>query len=167
MSCTRALAHAEPSEELERLNASLGMNPNQAALLLERAEIQLRYQHFDEALDESLAGIERGMIELGPLIVLLHVAFDINLRQGDRVAALNRIEKKIQSIDRKESWLLQKAEILLDMGQYENAQEQLVLGKSTIDSFPHRIRNSAAMIELHRSIKKLMKPKIQFTGTKQ
>lgn len=268
MTCTRALAHGEPSEELERLNASLDTNPNQVVLLLKRAEIHRRYQHFDEALDdlqavrslspnhdqigfligrtlaekgdfeqaeieltrfleasgsnvqaqaafarvlhaqrkylaaakaydqvialqepalpehflsradalvdaggphldEALTGIEQGMIELGPLIVLQRVAIDINLRQGDRVAALNRIEKIVQTIDRKESWLFQKAKILLDMGQYENAQEQLVLAQSTIDLLPHRIRNSAAMIELRSSITKLMKPKIQYTSSKQ
>lgn len=266
MSGTRALAHGEPSEELERLNASLGTDPNQVALLLKRADIHSRYQHFEKALDDlrkakslspdhdqigfligrllakkgdfsqaeielnrflessrssiqaqvelarvlhaqqkylasadaydqvialqkpplpehylsraealleagvphldkALAGIEEGMVEMGPLIVLQRVAIDINRRQGNLDAALNRVDQILQGIQRKESWLFEKARILLDMGHHEKAREQLVLAQTAVDSLPHRIRNSAAMIELRNSIKKLMNPNFQLTRT--
>ena len=268
MSSTRALAHGEPSEELDRLNASLGTDTNQVTLLLKRADIHRRYQHFEEAfddlrrvkslspdhdqisfligrllaekgdfsqaeielnrflkssggsvqgqaelaqvlyaqqkylaaaeaydqvialqepplpehylsraealaeagdlhLDKALAGIEEGMVELGPLIVLQRVAIEINLRQGNLEVALNRVDQVLQNIQRKESWLFEKARILFEMGHNEKAREQLALAESAIDSLPHRIRNSAAMIELLSSIEKLMNPQFQLTRTNQ
>ena len=118
-------------------------------------------------LDKALAGIEEGMVELGPLIVLQRVAIDINLRQGNLEVALNRVDQVLQNIQRKESWLIEKARILFEMGHDEKAREQLALAVSAIDSLPHRIRNSAAMIELRSSIKKLMNPQFQLTKTNQ
>lgn len=134
-------------------------NPPLPEQYLNRADALV--QAGDIYLDEALTGIEEGIVQLGPLVVLQRVAIEINLRQGKPEAALRRVDEMLQNAQRKESWLLEKAKILFEMGLYKKAQEQLALAQTTIDSLPRRIRNSAAMIELSSSIESLLNPQTQ------
>jgi tetratricopeptide (TPR) repeat protein len=109
-----------------------------------RAEILMKLKCGDEAL----RGIDEGMEKLGNLISLQEkaIGYETQLKRWD--AALNRIDKVIEQFNRKETWLVRRAEILRKANRQEEAKITAQKALEQINGLPDHLRNTAAMVSL-------------------
>jgi tetratricopeptide (TPR) repeat protein len=88
-------------------------------LYLERAQILVDEKNPGEAIH----GIDEGIESLGPLVTLESYAIDLELQTKNYDAALERVERVLAQMERKEMWLARKGEILEMAGRTTEAQE--------------------------------------------
>ena len=119
-------------------------------LYLARAQA---YMNAGEAyLAQALEGLEEGITLIGPLITFRRLAIAIEIEQGKFHNALVRVNGILQDVDRKETWLVKKAQILTAMGRNEEAHQQFLLAERAIERLPERPRTSPAIRTLRQTI---------------
>ena len=119
-------------------------------LYLARAQA---YMNAGEAyLAQALEGLEEGMTLIGPLITFRRLAISIEIEQGKFHNAFVRVNGILQDVDRKETWLVRKAQILTAMGRNEEAHQQFLLAERAIERLPERPRTSPAIRTLRQTI---------------
>ncbi len=113
----------------------------------------LAYRAAGEAyLQLAVEGLDEGMATMGPLITLQRLAINIEHDRGNHVGALARIDRVLAAAPRKETWLVNKGRILNSMGQEAEAIDTFRLARAALQSLPHRIRQSPAMVALAETI---------------
>jgi tetratricopeptide (TPR) repeat protein len=133
---TRAIAHSSaPGPEL----------------YLERAQAltEAGADHLKEALD----GLEQGMAKLGPLVTLQLTAIDLEIKQHRIEAALTRLDKVMEPLPRKETWLARRGDILQQAGRGQEAAEAYRSALKALDTLPPARRAVPAMAELETRIR--------------
>ena len=103
-------------------------------------------------LTRALEGLEEGIESMGPLITFQRLAVEIAVDQGNYQDAIDRVDKVLQTIGRKETWLVRKANILSLSGRKEEAEHQFLLAIRAIELLPYRTRTSPAMRTLRATI---------------
>ncbi len=121
----------------------------QPEIFLERAELQITAGRVDEAL----IGLDEGIAKLGSVITLQTRALDMELNRTNYDGALVRLAKIVESSPRKEAWLARRGEILIQAGRVMEATKSFGDAQAAIEALPARLRESAAMTELHTQVK--------------
>jgi predicted Zn-dependent protease len=117
-------------------------------LYIERAEA-LRAMHKP---DEAIRGLDEGIHKFGPLVTLQLPAIDLELSLKRYDAALKRIDLVMSRLQRKETWLVRRAEILRQAGREEEARKNYREALAAMDRLPMAHRNTRAMLELNARI---------------
>jgi len=89
---------------------------------LARARLVAGAQPDRAAAERALSGLDEGLERLGPLPSLQLVAIDLELARGTPERALERLDALAAGSDRKESWLVRRADILATTGRAQEAR---------------------------------------------
>ena len=129
----RAIAHAKEPEP---------------ALFIERG----RAFRAMRKMDDAIRALDEGIARMGPLIVLMQAALDLETEAGRTDAALARIGKIIDASPRKERWLTRRGALLEKAGRTDAAREAFAAAQSALATVPADRRSTAAMQDLAKSI---------------
>lgn len=116
----------------------------QPEYFVERARAQLALGHHEQAL----AGLDAGLVRLGPVAGLVLLAVEIEAGLGRHDAALARLSQRAAASARKEAWLERSGDVLVAAGRPGQARQSYEQSKQAIDALPPRLRNTQAMLQL-------------------
>ena len=114
-------------------------------IYIERAQVTAGEE---KGVDEALVGLDEGMKRLGPLVTLQLSAIELELRRNKYDAALARVDAVSSQSERKETWLVQRGEILKLAGRQEEARAAFNAALAAIASLPPERRQSRAVTAL-------------------
>jgi len=117
-------------------------------LFIERAEAW----HALGKPEEALRGLDEGIRKLGPLVTLELPAVDLELKLKRYDAALARIDAASARLQRKETWLVRRAEILRQAGREDDAKKNYRDALAAIEQLPPAHRGTRAMLDLESRI---------------
>ena len=103
-------------------------------------------------MDDAIRALDEGIARMGPLIVLMQAALDLETEAGRTDAALARVGKIIDASPRKERWLTRRGALLEKAGRADAAREAFTAAQSALASVPADRRSTAAMQDLAKSI---------------
>ena len=103
-------------------------------------------------LAKAIEGLDEGMRIIGPLVTLQKLAIDTELARGNHTGAITRIDAVLATIDRKETWLVNKATVLSSAGRHGDAMDTFRMAREALNSLPRRVRSSPAMVALAETI---------------
>lgn len=112
--------------------------------------------HDPSKYQQALAVLDQGIGKLGVLVQLQSRAIEIELLINQPRAALRRIEGLLTTLNRKEIWLVKKAEILTTMGQVQQAKINYRLALRLMEELPPARRHVEAMSQLNKKIRKAL-----------
>ncbi len=127
---------------------AISISPKDSAeIYLERAETLVNARQIDEAL----RGLDAGLEKFGNLVTLQTAAINLEVRRKNYDAALARLDKLTTLMERKESFLLRRGEILLQAKRKCEARKSLLEAQKDYDSlssFRKNVRAVKAQIAL-------------------
>ncbi len=103
--------------------------------------------------EKALIVIKEGIKRLGPLITLEMEALELELSLKDHGAAHQRIDVLLENAERKETYLVRKAEIFDQMNDKRQSQEWYTKALKAIAELPERQRNLKATSALENKIR--------------
>ena len=104
--------------------------------------------------DLGLVILEQGMQALGPLMVLQNEAIDLEISLKRYDSALQRLQQQIESVSRKENFLLRKAQVLELAGRKAEAQNSYREARAAISALAPHLRTQKAVKELEAVLAK-------------
>ena len=137
---------AATEDYTQAITLSTGGNPEH---YIERAE---SFRAMGKA-DEAIRGLDEGIRKMGPLVTLQLPAIDIEVSSKRYDAALARIDLVSARLQRKETWLVRRAEILQKAGRDEESKRNFREALAAIGRLPPGHRNTRAMLELGARIR--------------
>lgn len=96
----------------------------------------------------GLSSLDEGIRRLGNLVTLQNVAIALELDLGRPDAALARVDRIMTGLDRTESWLARRGEILETAGRPDEARRAYRGALSAIERLPLQHRGAKSMREL-------------------
>lgn len=136
---------AEALRDLDRREAA--MPPAQPQFYLDRLALQVAA---GRPLAERLAGIDQGMRRLGALVVFEEAALRCEREGGLAEAALARLDRLIAAAARPEAWLLERGDLLRDLGRPLEAEAAYRAALTAIARLPAARRLTLTTRELGR-----------------
>jgi tetratricopeptide (TPR) repeat protein len=123
-----------------------------AEIYLERAET------FASAgrIDEAVRGLDAGIEKLGNLVTLQTAAIDLEVRRKNYDAALARLDQLAALMERKESFLLRRGEILFQAQRHCEARNSLLEARKLYDSLSDFRKKVRAVKEQITRLEKLL-----------
>ncbi len=118
-------------------------------LFIERADSFRGLGKFEEAL----RGLDEGIRKMGPLVTLELPAIDYEVALKRYDAALARIDTVTARLQRKETWLVRRAEILKQAGRGAEARKNYLEALAAIDRLPPSHRSTRATLDLETRIR--------------
>ncbi len=117
-------------------------NPT-AVLFLERADALAAAgnQHLVAAID----GLDEGIAQVGPVVLLQSRAVDLEIRAHRYGAALSRIDEILSTMPRKERWLVRRGEVLEQVGMNDQAYATYAEALAAIERLPSRLGKTPAL----------------------
>jgi tetratricopeptide (TPR) repeat protein len=106
--------------------------------------------------EEALRGLDEGIRRLGPIVTLQLPAIDAELAMKRTDAALARIDTVMSRLQRKESWLLRRAEVLRAAGREAGAKQDLRSALEAIQRLPPAHRSTRMSVELEGRIREAL-----------
>jgi len=103
--------------------------------------------------DEAVRGLDEGIRKMGPLVTLQLPAIDLEVSLKRFDAAVARIDIVTARLQRKETWLFRRAEILRQAGREGDAKNNYREALAAIDRLPPTHRNTRATLDLERRIR--------------
>jgi tetratricopeptide (TPR) repeat protein len=103
--------------------------------------------------DEAVRGLDEGIRKLGPIVTLELPAVDLEIALKRYDAALARIDAVTARLQRKETWLVRRAEILREAGREEEAKKNYHAALEAIDRLPASHRGTRMTLELESRIR--------------
>jgi len=107
--------------------------------------------------DEAVRGLDEGIARMGPLVTLELVAIDIETQLKRYDSALKRVDAVMARLQRKESWLVRRAEILKLAGRNEDSKAAYREALAAIEQLPPAHRNTRATLQLEASVRSALK----------
>ncbi len=104
-------------------------------------------------LEEAVRGLDEGIRKLGPLVTLELPAVDLELALKNYDSALARIDAVTARLQRKETWLVRRAEILRTAGREDEAKKNYYEALEAIGRLPPAHRGTRMMLELEARIR--------------
>lgn len=101
---------------------------------------------------EILSGLDEGIERLGPLPALQLKAVEVEVDRGAIDEALRRLSATAERADRKERWLLRRAEVLAGAGRTDEARAEFLAARAALERLPERVRRGWAATEVTRQI---------------
>lgn len=130
-------------------NRAVELNAGSPELYISRAEAWRALGQ----LEEALRGLDQGIHALGPLVTLELPAVDLNLALKNYDAALARIDTVTARLQRQESWLVRRAEILQQAGRSAESRTNYLAALAALDRLPSSHRHTRATVELESRIR--------------
>ena len=96
----------------------------------------------------GLVGLDEGIRRLGNLVTLQNAAITLELQLGRPDAALARVDRIIVGLERKETWLARRGEILDTAGRQDEALSDYRSALSAIERLPAHHRDAKPMRDL-------------------
>lgn len=124
-----------------------------AEIYLERAETSVSANRIDEAL----RGLDAGLEKLGNLVTLQTMAIDLEVRRRNFDAALARLDILTAVMERKESFLLRRGEILFQAKRNCESRKSLLQAQEIYNSLTTFRKNIRAVKEQTTRLEKLLK----------
>lgn len=121
-------------------------------LFLARAQLQIEGNQLAAAIN----GLDEGVAKLGSLVTLQLMAIEVEVKRKRWDAALARLALVSAQSPRKERWLLQRGEILLQAGRKVEAQHSIVAALEAIQSLPDYLRRANAITGLETKARDLL-----------
>ncbi|MEO8218977.1 MAG: hypothetical protein ABI718_18025 [Acidobacteriota bacterium] len=121
------------------------------------------YRDLSAALAESahpeaaLAALDSGIARLGPVVTLELPAIDLDLSMRNVDSALFRIDRLAAQSQRKEVWIVRRADILQAAGRGGEARSAYSEALRNIQSLPSAQRNRKATVEMERRLQRLVR----------
>jgi tetratricopeptide (TPR) repeat protein len=115
-------------------------------LFLERADALAAAGN--EYLEEAIDGLDEGIEQLGPVVLLQSKAIDLEVRAQRYGSALERIDQILSTMARKERWLARRGEVLERAGLPGEARASYAEALAAIERLPWRRRETPAIQEL-------------------
>ena len=139
-----ALSHRE--EALRDMDAAIASLPRLTPdLCIERARLVAA----DSTLrGEALAGLDRAIQHFGPIVTLEDEAIGLELMLGRSDSALVRLDRIASQLERKETVLLRRADILANAGRSEEAINAYRAGLEALAALPERQRFAGPIRDL-------------------
>jgi tetratricopeptide (TPR) repeat protein len=113
---------------------------------LQRARLQVE----EGDTDSALHGLDEGLSRLGPLVMLQLYAIDLECARQHFDDALRRLESVSARSERKERWLVQRGEILVQARRQAEAQAAFAAALKAIESLPSRQQGTPLLLELKK-----------------
>jgi tetratricopeptide (TPR) repeat protein len=140
--------HREAAEDLTRAIAAVPASARpKPSSYLDRARALERTGR----LDEAVRGLDEGLVRLGQPVTLELYAIELELARDRFDAALTRLDRIAAASDRKESWLVRRAEILERAGRGEAARQAYSDALAAIHALPAGRRSNRAVRRLEES----------------
>jgi predicted RNA polymerase sigma factor len=98
--------------------------------------------------EEALRGLDEAIHKMGPLVTLELPAMDLEVSMKHYDAALARIDAVMARLQRKETWLVRRAEILRKAGREDDAKKNYREALAAIEQLPPTHRSTRAMVDL-------------------
>ncbi|MEZ5023837.1 MAG: hypothetical protein R2728_11365 [Chitinophagales bacterium] len=111
------------------------------------------YSKHERNIENSIAIIEKGIVDLGDLILFYDRLVDLNQLSGNIDNAIINQNKIIELSNRKERPYYQRALIYLSNGNIAAARADLTKSKEEIDKLPERIKKNNATQVLIKNIR--------------
>lgn len=140
---------SQPRTATADFTTALGMSRGSPELYIERAAA---WQAAGQP-EESIRGLDEGIRVLGPLVTLELPAIDLEVGMKRFDAALARIDAVTARLQRKETWLVRRAQILMQAGRAEDAQKNYLAALAALDRLPPTHRGTRATLELETRIR--------------
>ena len=115
---------------------------------IELAQIVSADKGHPDSESRAIAVLDNGIHKLGNLVSLHEFAFQLELQEGDREAALRRIDKVLALNDSLLNWRMQRGELLLDLGHMADAREEALCLIYRIQQLPQQRRRSQVFADL-------------------
>ncbi len=122
-------------------------------LFLARAQLQVEMKQFEAAIN----GLDEGIAKLGTLVTLQSLAVEVEVKRKRWDAALTRLETIAAQSPRQEHWWVQRAEILLQAGRKDEAEQALVSARRALAALPEHLRRTAASTALEARVTELLR----------
>jgi len=104
---------------------------------------------------DAVACLEKGMTHLGKLITLQQEALNLELKTAQYEAAVWRIDTILEGLQRKEIWLVKKAEVLILAKRETEATTALNEARLAIGNLKPRAKNTDVIKKLMDRIEEL------------
>ena len=117
-------------------------------LFLEWAALEIAEGRTNAAVECLDAGIKR----IGPELSLLTRAWELELESKDLPAALKRADAILELVNRRETWLTRRGEVLLKMGNTAEAKQSFTAALYSMQKLPPRLQQSPSMVTLRGEI---------------
>ncbi|HTH47113.1 MAG TPA: tetratricopeptide repeat protein [Candidatus Limnocylindria bacterium] len=117
---------------------------------IERSQAQ--FAQGEAHLPETLAGLDEGLKRLGPVPTLQLAAIELELRRHNFDAALQRLDTVLAGSERKERWLLRRAEILELAGRPTEAGAAYAAAREAFEALPLRLQRSLGMLDFRQEL---------------
>lgn len=101
----------------------------------------------------ALKSLDEGLQRMGNLVTLQGAAIALELALGRHDAALGRVDRVLTDLQRKESWLTRRAEILEAAGRHAEARVDFAAALSAIDRLPAHHRDAKSMRDLQARVR--------------
>jgi tetratricopeptide (TPR) repeat protein len=134
---------------VEDYTTAIGLSTSSPELFIERAE-SWRAQGKGE---EAIRGLDEGIRKMGPLVTLELPAIDLEVSLKRYDAAVARIDAVTARLQRKETWLFRRAEILRQAGRQADAKNNYREALAAIERLPPTHRNTRATLDLEGRIR--------------
>jgi predicted Zn-dependent protease len=122
-------------------------------IYLERAETTISANRLTEALN----GLDEGLKRFPNLVTLQTAAIELEVKRRNYAAALERLDKTTANMERKESFLLRRGEILLRAKRPCEARRSLSQAKAGYETYSSFRRHVRAVREQLARLEKLLK----------
>jgi predicted Zn-dependent protease len=143
----------QPNAAVKYFTEAIRLAPaDSAEIYLERAETSAEANRIDEAL----RGLDEGISKLGALVTLQTAAIDLEVRRKNYDAALARLDKLTAQMERKESFLLRRGEILFQAKRACEARKSLLQAQKLYDSLTDFRKKVRAVKEQIARLEKLL-----------
>ena len=103
--------------------------------------------------EEAIRGLDEGIRKIGPIVTLQLPAVEAELALKKTDAALARIDTVTARLQRQETWLVRRAEILRAAGREEEAKKNYYAALEAIDRLPPAHRGTRMTLELETRIR--------------
>lgn len=103
-------------------------------------------------VESVLSGLDEAIGQYGPLPPLQLMAVDLEVSRGKVDAALDRISAIAKRADRKERWIVRRAEILMQAGRFPEAKTEFIAAREAIDRLPEKLRRAWVATDLRQQI---------------
>ena len=142
--------HQEP-EAVTHFGRALSLSTEpRPEWFIERSQAQ--FVQGEAHLTEALAGLDEGLVKLGPVPTLQLAAIDLELRRRHFDAALQRLDTILTASERKERWLLRRGEILELAGRPIEATAAYTSAREAFEALPLRLQRSLGMLDFRRQL---------------
>ncbi len=144
----------QSSAAVKYFSEAIRLAPQDSAeIYLERAEASIAANRPTEALN----GLDEGLKKFPNLVTLASAAIDLEVRRRNYTAALERLDRLTATMERKETFLVRRGEILLRAKRPCEARRSLIEARTGFRSYSSFRRSVRAVKEQIARLEKLLK----------